>query len=51
MSFRRVRTVAKSDLYLRHVRSSVSPSVHSSAHVELCSRWTDFPEVLYWQVL
>ena len=27
MSFRRVRTVVKSDYYLRHVRSSVRPSV------------------------
>jgi len=28
-------------------RLSVRPSVPSSAHMELCSRWTDFPEVLY----
>jgi len=51
MSFRQVRSVANSDYYLRRVRSSVCPSVRSSAQMELCSRWTDFPEVWYWRVL
>jgi hypothetical protein len=43
-NFRRVRKIAKSDCYLRHVRPSISVSVYME---RLGSLWTDFYEILY----
>jgi len=45
--FRRVQKIAKSDYQLRHVCSTVRPSVCME---QLGCHWTDFPEIWYFRI-